>query len=240
MIYFDDLHPADNPAGVEQVLKNCAADRDHGYRQLKVKIGRGNRWVPREAGLKRGIEVVRAIAKAFPDCALLVGGNDGFTPETTIAFLEGIEGIPLVWIEEPFVENEAHGRQLHDWTRTHGRAATLFADGKQNNHDPLLEKLEAAGILKVRLCDIISYGFTPWCALMPRLKATRTLASPHAWGSGLKTGCAAHLLGGLGNGASVEDVTCSHEHADFGAKVIRDGKLQLSAQPGFGLRLRKA
>jgi L-alanine-DL-glutamate epimerase-like enolase superfamily enzyme len=239
MIYFDDLYPEDKPSGVDQVLKNCAADRALGYRQLKVKIGRGNKWMPPEAGLQRDIEVVRAIAKAFPDGGLLVDGNDGFTPETMIAFLEGIEGVPLVWIEEPFVEHEARWRKLHDWTKAHGCAATLLADGEQNNDFPLLEKLEAAGILNVRLCDIVGYGFTPWRTLMPRLKATKTLASPHAWGSGLKTLYAAHLLGGLGNGASIEGVTCSHEHVDFGENLIRDGKLQLSSQPGFGLTLRK-
>lgn len=238
MIYFDDLYPDDQPAGIDQVLKNCAADRAYGYRQLKVKIGRGNKWMPPEAGLTRDIEVVRAIARAFPDCELLVDGNDGFTAETFLRFLEGIEGIPLVWIEEPFVENEAEWRKVHAWTRAHGRAATLLADGEQGNIIPLLEKLEADGILNVRLEDIAGLGFTRWRELMPRLKATRTLASPHCWGSGLKTVYSAHLVGGLGNGVTTEGVTCSHEHVDFGENVIRDGKQQLSTKPGFGLTLR--
>jgi L-alanine-DL-glutamate epimerase-like enolase superfamily enzyme len=238
MIYFDDLDPAERPAGIDQVLKNCAADHALGYRQLKLKIGRGNKWMPSAAGLQRDIEVTRTVARAFPDCELLVDGNDGFTPETIIAYLQGIEGIPLFWIEEPFVDHDANWRQVHAWTRSHGRASTLLADGEQNNDFPVLEKLEADGILQVRLCDIASYGFTRWRALMPRLVRTKTLASPHAWGSGLKTVYAAHLLGGLGNGASVEGVTCSHEHVDFGENRIRNGQLQLSTQPGFGLKLR--
>jgi D-galactarolactone cycloisomerase len=240
MIYFDDLEPAEAPAGIDQVLKNCAADRKLGYRQLKIKIGRGNKWMAPEAGLKRDIEVVRAIAKAFPDCQLMVDGNDGFTTESIIFFLEGIEGIPLVWLEEPFVEDEEKWRKVHAWTHSHGRASMLLADGEQNNNFPLLEKLEAAGILNVRLCDIIGYGFTRWRELMPLLKTRKTLASPHAFGSGLKTVYAAQLVGGLGNGAPIEGVPCSHEHVDFGENVIRDGKLQVSSKPGFGLALRKA
>jgi L-alanine-DL-glutamate epimerase-like enolase superfamily enzyme len=238
MIYFDDLYPDDKPAGIDQVLKNCAADREIGYRQLKVKIGRGHRWLPPEAGLQRDIEVVRTIAKAFPDAELLVDGNSGFTADQLIAFLEGIAGIPLFWIEEPFVENEPDWRKVHAWTKSHGRAATLLADGEQDNNYPVLEKLEADGILNVRLCDIFGYGFTPWRALMPRLIKTRTMASPHAWGSGLKTIYAAHLVGGLGNAATIEGVTCSHDHVDFGENVIREGKQQLSTKPGFGLTLR--
>ena len=239
MIYFDDLHPADRPAGIDQVLKNCAADHAHGYRQLKIKIGRGGKWLAPAAGLQRDIEVVRAVARAFPDCELLVDGNDGFTADTFIAFLRGIEGIPLFWIEEPFVENEAEWRKVHAWVCSHGRTATLLADGEQNNNYPLLEKLEADGVLNVRLCDIVGYGFTRWRELMPRLLKTRTQASPHAWGSGLKTVYAAHLAGALGHAPTLEGVTCSHEHVDFGDNVLRQGKMQLSPKPGFGLALRK-
>ena len=240
MIYFDDLDPAEKPAGIDQVLTNCAADHAYGYRQLKIKIGRGNKWMPPAAGLQRDIEVVRAIARAFPDCKLLVDGNDGFTPETTIAFLQGIEGIPLFWLEEPFIDNDADWRKVHAWTKTHGRAAMLLADGEQNNNYPVLEKLEADGILDVRLCDIVGYGFTRWRELMPRLIKTKTQASPHAWGSGLKTVYAAHLVGGLGNAPTIEGVTCSHEHVDFGENALRQGKMQLSSKPGFGLALRRA
>lgn len=240
MIYFDDLYPDDRPAGIDQVLKNCAADRELGYRQLKVKIGRGHKWMSPEAGLQRDIEVVRAIAKAFPDCGLLVDGNDGYTADSFIRFLQGIEGIPLFWIEEPFVENEAEWRKIHAWTRANGRDQTLLADGEQHNDIPLLEKLEAAGILHVRLLDIIGLGFSPWRKLMPKLATNKVLSSPHCWGSGLKTVYTAHLVAGLGNCATVEGVTCSDEHVDFGENVIRDASMQVSSKPGFGLSLRHA
>lgn len=240
MIYFDELEPKDKPSGIDQVLKNCAQDRDLGYRQLKIKIGRGNRWMTPEAGLKRDIEVTQAIAKAFPDCALLVDANDGYSAATTIAFLKGIEAIPLFWLEEPFVETDAAWREVHAWTSTNGREKMLLADGEQHNDIPILEKLEADGILNVRLLDIISHGFTRWRELMPKLVKTRTLSSPHAWGSGLKTVYAAQLLAGLGNGASVEGVTCIHEHVDFGENTIRDGRMQVSSKPGFGLTLRES
>ena len=66
MIYFDDLDPIDNPAGIDKVLENCRWDYGYGYRQFKVKIGRGNKWMPAKAGLERDIDVVNAIHKAFP------------------------------------------------------------------------------------------------------------------------------------------------------------------------------
>lgn len=238
MVYFDDLDPEEKPAGIDQVLRNCAEDHKLGYRQLKIKIGRGNKWMPPEEGLKRDIEVVRAVAGAFKDCEVLVDGNDGFTVEMFIRFLEGIDGIPLYWIEEPFVEEEPAWRKVHQWVHANGRAKTLLADGEQHNDFPLLERLEAAGILDVRLTDIVGYGFTRWRALMPDLIRKKIMASPHAWGSGLKTVYAAHLVGGLGNGCTIEGVTSRSDEVDFGSNKIVNGKFQLSDEPGFGLKLR--
>jgi L-alanine-DL-glutamate epimerase-like enolase superfamily enzyme len=154
-----------------------------------------------------------------------------------IQFLEGIGDVPLFWIEEPFVETEEAWRELHAWTRANGRANTLLADGEQGNNLPVLKRLEQDGILHVRLNDIVGLGFTAWRALMPQLAARGTLASPHAWGSGLKTVYTAHLTAALGNVPTIEGVTCSDSTVDFGGNVLRDGRFQVSIQPGFGLRL---
>jgi D-galactarolactone cycloisomerase len=95
MIYFDDLDPEEQPAGIDKVLENCRWDYDFGHRQLKVKIGRGNKWMSASAGLQRDIDIVSAIHKAFPDVDILVDGNNGFTVETMISFLKGIADVPL-------------------------------------------------------------------------------------------------------------------------------------------------
>jgi len=237
MIYFDDLEPAESPEGIDRVLKNCAWDREHGYRQLKVKIGRNRKWMPGAPGLRRDIEVVRAIAKAFPDCQILVDANDGYTADEAIAFLKAVEEIPLFWFEEPFVESVADWTKLHDWAKANGRAAMLLADGEQGNQFDVLERLEADGILDVRLTDIVGHGFTGWREWMPKLRATKTQASPHNWGSALKTVYTAHLVAALGNCPTVEGVTTNTSAVDFGKNVLRDGSMQASDAPGFGMKL---
>ena len=76
MIYFDDLDPPENPAGVDKLIEECQWDYEYGYRQFKVKIGRGNRWMkPASAGMQRDILAVQEIHKAFPDCDILVDGR---------------------------------------------------------------------------------------------------------------------------------------------------------------------
>ncbi len=133
---------------------------------------------PNEAGLKRDIEVVRALAGAFPDSTLLVDSNDGHTPDDAIAFLKGIGDIRLLWFEEPFVETIDAWTRLHAWAKANGHGKMLLADGEQGNDYLVLEQLEADGILNVRLCDIMGYGFTRWRKLLPALLKTGTQASP--------------------------------------------------------------
>jgi len=240
MIYFDDLDPPDAPAGLDKLIEECRWDYDYGYRQFKLKIGRGHKWMkPASAGLERDIAAVRTIAETFPDCELLVDANNGYTIDDCLAFLEGVKGIPLVWVEEPFHENVADYQRLHAWMQENGFAKTLLADGEARPDTPVLEQLQREGLLNVRLEDIAGLGFTPWRRLMARLKQQDILASPHTWGSGLKTIYTAHLVGGMGNAPTVEGVTCSHADVDFGENVIRDGKLQLPSAPGFGLTLKR-
>ena len=77
----------------------------------------------RQAGLQRDIDVTRAIAKQFPDIEILVDGNNGFTVDQFIQYLDGIGDIPLFWIEEPFP-----GR-----TRTAPKTARLARRTRQEN-----------------------------------------------------------------------------------------------------------
>lgn len=238
MIYFDDLEPPEKPAGIAKVLENCRADVERGYRQLKVKIGRGNRWMEKEAGIRRDIEVTRAIAEQFPEVEILVDGNDGYTAEELVLYLEGIGDVPLFWIEEPFRENAQGYSQIRDWLQQHGRK-TLLADGEADPDFTILNDLLDRKLLDVQLVDIVGHGFTAWRQMMPRLVQQRAKASPHAWGHALKTNYISHLAAGLGNVITIEGVTCSSDDVDLGGYRLVDGKLVVSEASGFGMKLLK-
>ena len=72
---------------------------------------------------------------------------------------------------------------------------------------------------------------------MPELKEMNTLTSPHAWGTLLKTHYAAHIAAGLGNVCTLEGVTCFSDEIDFGDYPISGGKMRVSDEPGFGMKL---
>jgi L-alanine-DL-glutamate epimerase-like enolase superfamily enzyme len=238
MIYLDELEPEENPAGVEKVLENCRWDYDYGYRQLKVKVGRSGRWYPHDEGLAMDIRIVRMIHEEFGDrIDILVDANDMYSLQDTIDFLKGVDGIPIYWVEEPFEENLAEGRKLKDWMKANGRTGTYYADGERQPDHEVCKQLAREGRLDVYLTDIHGLGMTPWRKLMPSLVEMETYASPHAWGSLLKTHYSAHLSAGLGNVCTLEGVTCLSDDIDFGDYAITDGKLRVSDQPGFGMKL---
>lgn len=238
MIYFDDLEQPDKKSGLDKILEECQFDYNCGYRQLKVKIGRGNKWLPGEEGLLRDIEVTKLIAKNFPDCEILVDGNDGFKVNGIIDYLKGIGDIPLFWVEEPFLETIEDYQILRKWTKTNGHVKYL-ADGEANPDMNLVAQLEDLKLIDVCLSDIMGYGFTPWRNMMPVLKKNNILASPHNWGDQLKTFYTVQFVGAYGNTATIEGVTCTSDDVDFGDYKLVGGKYRPSNTPGFGMKLLK-
>ena len=55
---------------------------DAGFLAFKIKVGRGYKWMEREAGLKRDIEVIHAIRELIgPHLGIMIDANNGYTPE---------------------------------------------------------------------------------------------------------------------------------------------------------------
>lgn len=238
MIYFDDLDPEDNPAGVDKILEECQYDYDYGYRQFKLKIGRGNKWMDPDEGLKRDIEVTKLVNEHFPDCDILVDANNGYDLDDTIAYLEGIGEVDLFWLEEPFHENRSDYIALRRWLIESEREVFL-ADAEFRPEQKLLRELYRRRVLDVHLTDIIGLGFSRWRNLMPELIEMGISASPHGWGSLFKTHYISHLAAAYGNTPTIEGVTCNSDDVDFGNYKLEDGKIIPSPEPGFGMKLLK-
>lgn len=236
MIYMDDLWPEENPRGLAVIEENCRHDYDLGYRAFKLKIGRGRRLMDPEAGLRRDVEATKLVHEQFPDCAILVDGNNGFTVETFLRYLEGTNGCPLYWIEEPFQENREDLLRLKQYLDRHMPGA-LIADGEAGFDRELLFQLAGEGLVNVFLPDILGYGFTEWRRLMPEMIDNKVFASPHAWGDALKTFYVSHLAAGLGNVNTIEGIPCTSDDVDLSQYKLVDGKITPPRLPGFGIGL---
>lgn len=233
-IYFDDLDPDDAPRGVEVNLASCRSDAALGYRDFKLKIGRGNLWMDRASGDARDIEVTRAVRAAFPEARILVDANDGYDLEGICRYLDAVADVGLYWLEEPFLDDADDLAAL----RAHLDAVsptTRIAEGETSPDVEQLLPVAARGHIDVLLMDVMSFGLTAWRAVMPEVAAAGAVGSPHAWGRPLKTIYAAHLSAGLGRVDIVEGVPGETVGVDTSAYTFADGRLELSDRPGFGL-----
>lgn len=233
-IYFDDLDPELDPRGIDAILENVLDGWDDGYRAFKLKIGRGYRCMPEANGLDRDVEVTRIVHDAFPEARLLVDGNNGFTVEGFLRYLDRVCDVGLFWVEEPFHEHREGLQQLRrrlDATCS----GTLIADGEYQPVVDDLVRYARDGLLDVLLMDVIDYGLTAWRRLSASLEGSRIQSSPHTWGLPLKTVYAAHLAAGLPGVIMVEAVRGKTVGVDTSRYAVVDGVLKVPDDPGFGI-----
>ncbi|MFZ5831954.1 MAG: enolase C-terminal domain-like protein [Planctomycetota bacterium] len=233
-----------------------AAQPDAGYRAFKLKIGRGRKWMPGDAGLQRDIAVTKAVTKAvheaFPDCRVLVDANDSYSVDEASKYVVAVADCDLYWIEEAFEENADDYRRLRE---AMGRAGckALLADGEARRDragdsptrfgdysgvfvDRLFSLAEER-LVDIFVMDLDIVGFSRWRRAMPELVQAGVKASPHAWMWCMRTHQSAQLAGGVGNIPIVEGIPGRTPGVDFSNYQMRDGKLVLPDAPGFGLEL---
>lgn len=236
-IYMNDIIPEERPQGIERVLRDCADDWAIGHRMFKVKIGRGHRWMGHDEGMARDVEIIHRLHRQHPGAAIMVDANDGYSVADAIHFMKQIEGVPLYWFEEPFLEEESSDRELHRFLDIE-RPGTLIADGENKPNIPQLLDLASQKLVDVLQPDVCGFGFTAWRKLMPVITANGYLASPHAWGDVVKTNYCAHLAAAWPHHVPcIEAVLGISEGVDDSGYVLEESMLTVPNKPGFGMEL---
>ena len=237
-IYMDDLVPEENPRGVDAVIESCKNDYEIGFRDFKVKIGRGFKWMELTKGFQRDVDVIRNIRKNFPECRILVDANDGYTCDDMIRFMDAVSDYNIFWIEEPFRENREYLKELKEFLAIKS-PSTLIADGEGGWDIDFLLQMGYETLIDVLQMDIAGYGFTAWRKLMPTLIDYKVLTSPHTWGDPLKVYYTAHLAAGLGNVLMIEGIPAKTFGVDTKAYKFNNGILYVPEdKPGFGMQLK--
>ena len=91
-MYFQDFLEPEK--GALKCAEEAAEAKADGYRQMKIKTGRGGRWMLPEVGMRRDADVVLAIRDAVgPEFTLLVDANFGY--DGRIDLLEDFKKRPL-------------------------------------------------------------------------------------------------------------------------------------------------
>lgn len=239
-IYFADLLPEHQSRGVARIVEEVETSLDAGHRAFKIKVGRGFKWMPRDEGFKRDVEVAQAIREAVgPDVKLMVDSNNGFDCDGAIRWLDAV-GDDFFFVEEMFEENVEDDRRLKEHLRSKGWK-TLVADGESAREVDHFDALLKAGVVDVVQPDIRAFGLTLQWAMSRRLTElcpTATLA-PHNWGSHLGLPMQLTLARGIPNFGMAEQDTSASDLFDATAWEFREGKMRVPDLPGCGLVVRE-
>ena len=235
-IYIDDLDAGDAQAQ-EIFREEVRTGHDYGYRNFKIKIGRGARWMPTAAGLERDLLVIHTVREAAgPDAKIMVDANNGGTLNSTKDTLDACAGVGVYWFEEPFAEDPELNADLKRFIRERGYA-TLVADGESGPPPPSFFAMVRAGDIDVVQHDFRAIGLSWWKATAARIEPWGALCAPHCWGSIIERYAHAHFAASVPNFALLEAAPADTEGLLLDGWEQRDGKLLVPDTPGTGFDL---
>jgi L-alanine-DL-glutamate epimerase-like enolase superfamily enzyme len=238
-IYFSDLEPEHASRGVARIIEEVDHAIEAGHRAFKIKVGRGFKWMEKEAGFRRDVEVVKAVRKhAGAKVELMVDANNGFDPAAARRFIEEADA-DLFFVEEMFPEAVDADLELKRWLREQGQR-TLVADGESAREEKHFEPYIAARALDVLQGDIRAFGLTRLLNLSRMSAPTGIRLAPHNWGSYLGYYMQLVLARGIPNFIYAEqDPGVTDLFAGSADFELREGKARVPDAPGCGLEFRR-
>ena len=235
-LYIDDLHISDDAEAAALIAEEAREGWERGHRAFKLKVGRGARHMPLEAGTLRDIEVIYAVREAVgKDAPLMLDANNGYNLNLTKRVLAETAEVGIYWMEEAFHEDRVLYEDLRAWLSSEA-IPVLIADGEGQSAPTLLEWAEA-GLVNVVQYDIFSYGFTPWLALGQKLDRWGVRSAPHHYGGHYGNYAAPHLAGAIEGFTYAEWDEASTPGLDTSGYAVHEGKVRVPNTPGFGLNL---
>jgi L-alanine-DL-glutamate epimerase-like enolase superfamily enzyme len=237
-LYFSDVWFQDR--GARAVVEEAEEAARKGYPALKLKVGRGWRWMEKEEGLRRDIEVVKEVRRAVgPDVRLLVDANNGYRrdPEDAWRLLEATAEDGLYFLEEPYPEDVAEYGRLKDRIQAAG-LDTLIADGENLTHpEPFAPYLEPRRLIDVLQLDIRRGGILGNLRLARMGEPVGAVTVPHNWGSQVGLFMSLHFAKAVPNVAAAEDDRSTMDAIVAEGYEFRRGRYTVSDAPGLGIRV---
>lgn len=235
-LYIDDLHLDSDEAAAELIAAEARYGYAHNHRNFKIKIGRGARFMPLEAGTRRDIAVIKAVRAAVgPEPAIMIDANNGYNLNIAKRVLAETADCDIFWLEEAFQEDAVLYEDLQEWLAQEG-LSVLIADG-EGGAPPELMDWARAGIVNVIQYDIFSHGFSNWLRTGAQLDAWGARAAPHHYGRHLGNYLSGHLATAVKGFTFVEWDEVSTPGIDAGGYRVEDGQVLIPNRPGFGLDL---
>jgi D-galactarolactone cycloisomerase len=236
-IYMSDLMPQYSARWQDRFKEEIDMGMQAGHRAFKIKIGRGKKWMDRDAGDARDVEVVRAIRKhAGDEVHLGVDANNGYDLAGAKRFLEGAGDLRLDFIEEPFPEQVGPCLELKEFIAGRGWK-TMLADGEGQDDVEAYRPFVDAKALDMLQGDMYGLGIEGILAEAAMAEPQGILIAPHNWSSLLSLFMQVHVGLVIPNFYRAEVDPVQSDVLIYDGYQINDGLCSVPDAPGFGLAI---
>ena len=236
-IYFSDLLPQYAGRWRDRFKEEIDMGLQRGHRAFKVKIGRGAKWMPRDEGDARDIEVLKTIRQhGGPELIVGADANDGYDLPRAKRLLENLPDYNFAWLEEMFPEKVETCLELKRFIADHGWKS-LVADGEGQSNLDACKPFIAAKAFDVFQGDMNRFGIEGILAEAAMTQAQGLMVAPHNWGSLVGFYMQLHVGRAITNFYRAENDPLSNEVLIADGYTFRDGFAAIPDAPGFGLRI---
>jgi L-alanine-DL-glutamate epimerase-like enolase superfamily enzyme len=236
-IYFADLLPQYASRWQDRFREEIDMGVQRGHRAFKIKIGRGAKWMPRQQGDARDVEVVRLIREhAGPEVLLGVDANNGYDLAGAKRLLEQAGPLNLAFVEELFPEQVDQCLELKRFIAEHGWK-TLLADGETQGDLEAYKPFVAAQAVDVLQGDMNHFGFEGILTEAAMAAPQKIQIAPHNWGSLVGYYMQLHVARAITNFYRAEQDPLTSDVLIAEGYSVRDGQATVPDAPGCGLAI---
>lgn len=213
--------------------------KEEGMQAFKVRIG-SEFGHNKDAWEGRTETIIPTVRKAIGyELDLLADANSCYTPDKAIEVGKMLEQYKIFHYEEPCPHMEL------GWTRQVTQALSMdIAGGEQDNVLGTWRAMVDMGVVNIVQPDVL-YGGGMYRAMevAAMAKAKGMVCTPHAANHSLVTLFTAHFLCAIDNGGSYMEYSIEEYpwvkdlYQPF--LQVKDGKVRLSGEPGWGVQIKK-
>ena len=236
--------------GVKELTREMASYVKHGFRAVKMKIGRNPDIelsplrVMDSAGrcevtLEEDLERVAAVRDTIgPDIKLMVDANGAWDVPIAIKMGRAMERFDIYWYEEPISPDDVAGS-----AEVASRVDIAVAGYETCSYGivDFNDYIKARAVHFVQPDVAWAGGITESLKIAHMAQAANLPIAPHIHGSAVAVAAAVHLLGAVRNGSMAETVFPAHALMNELVKepllVDRKGYIMLTDEPGLGMEL---
>jgi L-alanine-DL-glutamate epimerase-like enolase superfamily enzyme len=236
--------------GVKELTREMASYVKHGFRAVKMKIGRNPDIelsplrVMDSAGrcevtLEEDLERVAAVRDTIgPDIKLMVDANGAWDVPIAVKMGRAMERFDIYWYEEPISPDDVAGS-----AEVASRVDIAVAGYETCSYGivDFNDYIKARAVHFVQPDVAWAGGLTESLKIAHMAQAANLPIAPHIHGSAVAVAAAVHLLGAVRNGSMAETVFPAHALMNELVKepllVDRKGYITLTDEPGLGMEL---